>query len=807
MRLINVKVILQIKSGDIEPEADVLVDLNEAELSKVKYAILSHCWGTIKEEVQFKEMYKLARMDQATRDQIMKRSGFHKILKSCEQASRDDLWWVWVDTCCIDKRSSSELSEAINSMYRWYENSEHCYAYLHDIDESALPTDRDEAAFGEFNGWPKWFSRGWTLQELIAPTLLHFFNRTWECIGDKASLSSTLTKITRIPGGILEGGVVSKRPCVARVMSWAADRTTTRVEDRAYSLLGLLGVHMPMLYGEGKNAFRRLQLEIIRQSNDQSIFAWGHSRTTGCSGSFLADDPSCFRDCSDVDRMERKEFIEVVRTDVLEDALVKGPEERLRTFSVTNDGIQIWLPIRPCRRSNSLFEAQLACCHTRDSHPMTIVLARFQSNHFRYFCDFKAPANAKASFQQVFLPYQDIRHQRDFTFDLDLRPLIHDGFVRHSVFPDDVEITSSSVTLTSTNDCAVAVYECARDSIIFALSLCYSFGRHSVHIACSRPTKNENNKDFAARVYHRTRQGDLEQANSLAEAWQTATSRLHFGGICLIRHAHFPQSIRAVRMAYMRRSLLENHCAVVLDITQCLGCCSSDWQEVDDLIVGPDMPSLMRNAIPGRTPIYEFLVDSFITHFVLSKASKPEIKLGDYGRFRRDGSFEREGNISDLATKLSIKKPFEPVEHRIHQKNSPQTTKNIVKANSRTGTLVLHDATATSLPTNDSVFSLLKSLSMHLADRHLVSTIIRCSECFSVEEQQDTVVPSWSKAVASSETDDIQEPRLVLSHPMQVPKLRRRLDTTCPLYTVTTPLIWYQEAVDVDTWTWFHEIR
>ncbi|KIM51613.1 hypothetical protein SCLCIDRAFT_623434 [Scleroderma citrinum Foug A] len=385
----------------------------------------------------------------------------------------------------------------------------------------------------------------------------------------------------------------------------AADRTTTREEDRAYSLLGLLGVHMPMLYGEGKHAFRRLQLEIIRQSNDQSIFAWSHSKTTGCSGSFLADDPSYFRDCSDVDRMEREAFIEALQKYISADGLVQVPEERLRTFSVTNDGIQIWLPLRPCRRSASLFEAQLACCRSRDSIPITIALARFQSNYVRYFCDLKVPTNAKALFQQTFLPYQDERRHGDFRLNLDLRALSQDGFVRRSIFPDDVEFTNNSVTLTSTNDCAIIIYKRAEDDTVFALSLCYSFGQHSVHVICSRSTQNENSGDFASHVYRRTRQADLEQAHSLAEAWRSGTSRLHFGGICLVKHAHFPQSIQVVRLAYTRHAHLECHCELMVDITQCTGCCSPNWEELDGVsaigIFGArtDRPPNSSLRIPG----------------------------------------------------------------------------------------------------------------------------------------------------------------------------------------------------------------
>ncbi|KIM67914.1 hypothetical protein SCLCIDRAFT_60339, partial [Scleroderma citrinum Foug A] len=231
-----------------------------------EYAVLSHRW--IEQEVDHDEMVELAKMDKEERDEIRRRGGYRKILQGCKQAQKDGYEWLWVDTCCIDKRSSAELSEAINSMYRWYENAKVCYAYLHDVPDPWFPTT-------------KWFSRGWTLQELIAPDNVQFFNKDWQCIGDKRTLAPTLQNITGVPEHILVDGLHGNRPCVAQIMSWAARRKTTRVEDRAYSLMGLLGVNMPMLYGEGKKAFHRLQLEIIRASNDQSIFAWYCWQRTG----------------------------------------------------------------------------------------------------------------------------------------------------------------------------------------------------------------------------------------------------------------------------------------------------------------------------------------------------------------------------------------------------------------------------------------------------------------------------------------------------------------------------------------------
>ena len=292
MRLIDVKAFLErerlIREGKrVDRRAKVLEFDND---HATEYAILSHRW--IAQEVDYDEMVELAKMAVEERDEIRQRAGYRKILKTCEQAQRDGYGRLWVDTCCIDKRSSAELSEAINSMYRWYEDAKVCYAYLYDVPSSSIPTAEDEEKYVCSYGWPEWFSRGWTLQELIAPSNVQFFNKDWKSIGDKKALAPTLQYITGIPEHILIDGLRGNRPCVAQIMSSATRRTTTRVEDRAYSLIGLLDVNMPMLYGEGRKAFRRLQLEVIRASDDQSIFAWGTNVRTG---SILADDPSDFR--------------------------------------------------------------------------------------------------------------------------------------------------------------------------------------------------------------------------------------------------------------------------------------------------------------------------------------------------------------------------------------------------------------------------------------------------------------------------------------------------------------------------------
>ncbi|KAI6042311.1 hypothetical protein EDC04DRAFT_991756 [Pisolithus marmoratus] len=302
-------------------------------------------------------------------------------------------------------------------MYAWYENSDRCYALLHDLDDQVLPTQRDQN-FSEFNSWPKWFSRGWTLQELIAPAHVQFFNRHWEVVGNKKVNSDALSVITGISTDVLVKGLGSSNPSVAQIMSWAANRSTTREEDRAYSLLGLFGVHMPMLYGEGKGAFLRLQLEIIRMTNDQSIFAWCWTgrKDTGRSGSFLADDPSYFHDCSNIHRMHHDDLLDALHKPL---PPVKGDspgiagsqEERLQTFMVTNYGIQIWLHLQPdfSSRGQELYSVMLACRKTGEDSPIVITMRRSGSNYSRYFYRRSADWDDKAptEFKQLFLPYRD----------------------------------------------------------------------------------------------------------------------------------------------------------------------------------------------------------------------------------------------------------------------------------------------------------------------------------------------------------------------------------------------------------------
>ncbi|KAK3374843.1 heterokaryon incompatibility protein-domain-containing protein, partial [Podospora didyma] len=224
------------------------------------YAILSHTWGS--QEVSF--------TDHAEERSSLKKEGWGKMLGCCRLADAEGFGYVWIDTCCIDKSSSAELSEAINSMFQWYHDAAICYAYLSDVDSSEDP-HLDASSFG----CSRWFTRGWTLQELLAPAEVIFLGADWKEIGTRKMLCSKVSSITGISVKALDERRWSEYS-VAQKMSWAAGRQTTRPEDSAYCLMGLFDVNMPMLYGEGHKAFSRLQQEILKQSDDQSLFAWSY---------------------------------------------------------------------------------------------------------------------------------------------------------------------------------------------------------------------------------------------------------------------------------------------------------------------------------------------------------------------------------------------------------------------------------------------------------------------------------------------------------------------------------------------------
>jgi hypothetical protein len=219
------------------------------------YAILSHTWAH--EEVTFQDVVRGVGKD---------KDGYRKIKFCGEQASREGLEYFWVDTCCIDKASSAELSEALNSMFRYYQKAAACYVYLSDVavDSTGQNAQTPHPPTAVLIKHSRWFTRGWTLQELLAPVTAHFFSNNGVLLGDKKSLEDQIHEATGIPVLALRGRPLSEFSTTERT-SWAGKRDTTIEEDRVYCLLGIFNVHLPVIYGEGlEHAFRRLSQEISK---------------------------------------------------------------------------------------------------------------------------------------------------------------------------------------------------------------------------------------------------------------------------------------------------------------------------------------------------------------------------------------------------------------------------------------------------------------------------------------------------------------------------------------------------------------
>lgn len=331
------------------------------------YAILSHTWyPSPDEEVTFQDFTSLPP------HQLEKKKGYAKIKQTCHRAKKSGIKWAWVDTCCIDKTSSAELTEAINSMWAWYRGATVCFAFLEDLEPvpkgvghghgqgqnarnsqivgeqwwsqigeqwwedggnnvgSSNAGSNVSAATGSGTGSAtsshtqagrmdhlsheekvarfrtcRWFTRGWTLQELIAPSRMGFYNSKWEFVGEKSSLKQVLAEITQISESVLENSALLLTIPVAQRMSWASSRVTTRPEDMAYCLLGIFDVQIPLLYGEGEKAFIRLQEEIVKETNDFSLFAWKTGKGSGTQHQkhwgILAPSPKEFATCRDIE--------------------------------------------------------------------------------------------------------------------------------------------------------------------------------------------------------------------------------------------------------------------------------------------------------------------------------------------------------------------------------------------------------------------------------------------------------------------------------------------------------------------------
>jgi archaellum biogenesis ATPase FlaH len=230
-----------------------IVEFNED--IKPPYAILSHRWAAESDEVTFEDV---------AGNTGKNKPGYAKIRFCGEQAQRDGFQYFWVDTCCINKANKAELSLAIKSMFRWYRSAARCYAYLWDVSGSSSETDAGGNVLpweADFRG-SEWFTRGWTLQELLAPSSVEFFSREWEKLGDKRSLIQQVHEVTGIPHLALQEAALSQFSVNER-LRWIEHRRTTYPEDKAYSLLGVVDVDLAPCYGEGADgAFRRLHDEI-----------------------------------------------------------------------------------------------------------------------------------------------------------------------------------------------------------------------------------------------------------------------------------------------------------------------------------------------------------------------------------------------------------------------------------------------------------------------------------------------------------------------------------------------------------------
>lgn len=336
MRLLNTKT-LQLE--------DFLTDIP-------KYAILSHTWGN--QEVTFQDIQNL--------EVAKRKAGFSKVYKACERACNYSFEWIWIDSCCINKESSAELSEAINSMYQYYEDAGVCYAYLCDASRE------DDPRYSKFmlQGC-RWFKRGWTLQELLAPSFVVFLDKHWAEIGTRWSLRDAISAITSIPSHVFEDAGVMEKISIAQKMSWAALRETTRPEDQAYCLMGLFGVSMSPIYGEGSaKAFMRLQQEIIKISDDRSIFAWrAPAGDNEPLRGLFARSPSEFRLSGDV-------------------GISESIWDSESSYSFANNGLHIRLPLIPAGSDsrNRVFIASLHCRSDRDGQYFSVYLKNTAGRQF-----------------------------------------------------------------------------------------------------------------------------------------------------------------------------------------------------------------------------------------------------------------------------------------------------------------------------------------------------------------------------------------------------------------------------------------
>jgi len=346
------------------------IKLHEFNGNLPEYAILSHTWGEMEvsyHDIANRKSWKLGAPPE-----------YSKIKQSCALAASDSWDYIWIDTCCIDKTSSAEFSEAINSMYRWYEGAQVCYIHLADIFLTTVDAEMPK----QFRD-SRWFKRGWTLQELLAPHSVVFYDRDWIVLGTRESLINQVSSATGISQKHIDDHMEAS---IAAKMSWASERKTTRIEDVAYSVLGLFDINMPLLYGEGEKAFIRLQHEIIKSSNDESIFAWKYHKLR--SSGMFAQSPASFAASGDV-------------------RPITHPLIPRRSYTVTNAGLAIELShVRLRSVQDEIFfqdrqgtwEAPLACATSDKNLPIVLQL----KSSSRYECTVRSNPSRLESLSEPF---------------------------------------------------------------------------------------------------------------------------------------------------------------------------------------------------------------------------------------------------------------------------------------------------------------------------------------------------------------------------------------------------------------------
>lgn len=326
-----------LKSGPFVSGDPPTLELHEFRDRRERYAALSHTWASSQDEIVFSDLlsncdqtikrrdgYICVDLSQEPASSLLQKPGWAKLAFALEQAYEDGKDWLWIDTACIDRSSSAELTEAINSVYEWYQESAICYAFLEDV---PLEEWRDSIRSNQSPLKSRWFSRSWTLSELIAPGHVVFYSKEWTRLGDKHELRHLLSLATGVEPAILDGSRGVEEVSIAKRMSWAAHRECALPEDSAYSLCGLFGVSMPVLYGEGeKKAFLRLQEQIMKNSDDHSIFAWRDPDVGDRLHGLLADSPRAFAGSGD---FEAYNF----------------PDQL--PFEITNRGVRISLHLTP----------------------------------------------------------------------------------------------------------------------------------------------------------------------------------------------------------------------------------------------------------------------------------------------------------------------------------------------------------------------------------------------------------------------------------------------------------------------------